>query len=324
MPVDSSLKQESHFIGGLKMVDQNESLNTILNHIQSLRNFLKSEVSINQTDEKQAVLTIKVFDEASESHDSGNIVFVGVGLRLIDCRGPEKGGNYWPSRIKKTRLSDQDTLRRQFGEGNWSGGSEGFPIVTSDENSHGEVLFPGESVRYEINVPKNELPYLYISVEGTMSRRHLFHVSRPIGEIDLLRKPLVVDTFRLVNNIDIFSPLVAIANELPSVGLNTTFADVDSIKTQLEKGRAHLKRVINELNGTFRSAPGRELQDYIAEIAKYIKTVGMAFDATQKVLSSGDMPKLKQAVDEMKGKLLGIDEVKRKKADIIAKFNISS
>jgi hypothetical protein len=36
------------------------------------------------------------------------------------------------------------------------------------------------------------------------------------------------------------------------------------------------------------------------------------------------MPKLKQAVDEMKGKLLGIDEVKRKKADIIAKFNISS
>ena len=303
------------------MVDQNESLNTILNHIQSLRNFLKSEVSINQTEEKEAILTIKVYNDASESHDGGNIVFVGVGLRLVDCRGTEKGSNYWPSRIKTTRLSNQDTLRRQYGEGNWSGGREGFPIATSDENAHGEVLFPGESAHYEINVPKNELPYLYISVEGTVSRRHLFHVSRPIEEIDLLRKPFVVDIFRLVNNVDVFSPLITLANGLPSVGPNTTFADIDSIKTQVEKGRGHLKRVITELNVTSRSAPGRELQDYIAEIAKYIKSVGIAFEATQKVLSSGDMTKIKQAVDEMKAKLLGIDEVKRKKADIIAKFN---
>jgi len=324
MPVDSSLKQENHLIGGSKMVDQNESLNTILNHIQNLRNFLKSEVSINQTGEKEVILTIKVYNDASESYDGGNIVFVGVGLRLIDCRGTDKGSNYWSSRIKRTRLSDQDTLRRQYGEGNWSSGGEGFPIVTSDENSHGEVLFPGEFTRYEINISKNELPYLYISVQGTVSRRHLFHISRPIEEIDLLRKPFVVETFRLVNNVDVLSPLIAIANGLPSVCPNTTFADIDSIKTQVEKGRVHLNQVITELKGTSRSAPSRELREYIAEISKYIQSVEMAFDTTQKVLSSGDMPKIKQAVDEMKGKLLGIDEVKRKKADIIARFNISS
>src|ERR1035437_7331100 len=99
MSVDSSLKQESHLIGGSIMVDQNESLNTILNHIQSLRNFLKSEVSINQTEEKEAILTIKVYNDASESHDGGNIVFVGVGLRLTNCRGMAKGSTYWSSRI---------------------------------------------------------------------------------------------------------------------------------------------------------------------------------------------------------------------------------
>lgn len=116
----------------------------------------------------------------------------------------------------------------------------------------------------------------------------------------------------------------ALANGLPSVGPNPTFADIDSIKTSVEKGRGHLKRVITELNGTSRSAPSHELREYIAEIAKYIQSVEMAFDTTQKVLSSGDMPKIKQAVVEMKGKLLGIDEVKHKKADIIARFNISS
>ena len=69
-------------------------------------------------------------------------------------------------------------------------------------------------------------------------------------------------------------------------------------------------------------APGSELRDYITDIAEYIKSAGIAFETTQRILSSGDMQKIKLAVDEMKGKLLNVDKVKRKRAEIITKFDI--
>jgi hypothetical protein len=111
---------------------------------------------------------------------------------------------------------------------------------------------------------------------------------------------------------------------MPSVSPHTTFDDIEIIKTVLDKGRRHLGIVIAGLNETHREAPGHELRDYIVRIMMYIKSVGIAFEATQKVFSSGDMQKIKQAMEEMKNKILGVDDIKRKRADIIAKFNISS
>jgi len=59
-------------------------------------------------------------------------------------------------------------------------------------------------------------------------------------------------------------------------------------------------------------------------IGLYLKSAGMAFDATQKALSSGDMEKMKQAVDEMKGRLLKTEEVKRQRAELMSQFGIDS
>ncbi len=50
-------------------------------------------------------------------------------------------------------------------------------------------------------------------------------------------------------------------------------------------------------------------------------TDGLSSISTSK---SGDMTKIRRTADEMKAKLHGIAEVKRKKAYIIAKLNISS
>ncbi len=73
------------------MAEQNESILKILNDIQSLRGFLKSEVSINSSEEKESVVTIKVYNEAPESHDGGHVVLLGVGLRIIDSRDTLRG-----------------------------------------------------------------------------------------------------------------------------------------------------------------------------------------------------------------------------------------
>ncbi len=306
------------------MTENSGSVLKTLSNIQSLRTYLNSDVLIDSSGDKETLVTINVTNNAPISLNGGNVVFSGVGLRLIDSRSQEKGSNYWRSRINKTRTSDQDTLRKQFSEGNWSGGGESFPVVTPDENSHGEVLFPGESVRFEVNVSKNELPYFDIRVEGTISRRHLLHVSQPIDELKLLRKPLVIDMFRVIDKINFFEPLILIVSMIPEVGPQTTFSDVNNIKTQIEKGRMHLANTQTEWKNTHISAVYPELRDYRVQIAQYITSAGMAFDASQKALNSGDMEQIRRAVSEMKGKLLGAEEIKRKRSQIVTEFEITS
>jgi len=310
------------------MIEQNESILKNLKDIQSLRGLLKSEMSISDPQEGKAIATIKVYNDAPVSPDGGDIVFLGVGLRIIigSEKGMQEGSAYWLSRISKSRPSDNTELRRKYDEGTWFGSREGvgsFPVVTSDEESHGEVLFPGESVIYEIKTSEAELPYLDIRVEGSVSRRHLFHISQMMEALKHWSQPLVNETFHAVDKIDFFSPLIAIANEVPVFGSQTTFADIDKLKTEIEKGRAHLEAVIAEMNKVYPSAPNQKLRDYMKEgIGLYLKSAGMAFDATQKALSSGDMEKMKQAVEEMKGKLLKTDQVKLQRAKLMSQFGI--
>ena len=95
------------------MVDRNESILKNVKDIQSLRGLLKSEMSINDPVDGEVIATIKVYNDAPESPDGGDIVFLGVGLRITvgSERGSQRGSNYWPSRIKKSRPSEKMELR---------------------------------------------------------------------------------------------------------------------------------------------------------------------------------------------------------------------
>ncbi len=59
--------------------------------------------------------------------------------------------------------------------------SKPFPLMTSDEESHGYCLFPGDSMMYKFTVLCEEFANtddLNLWVEGTLSRRHLLHFQR--------------------------------------------------------------------------------------------------------------------------------------------------
>lgn len=136
--------------------------------LQSLRNLLHSDISISKpekmtfgreynlkTPEQDGVeIIIKVQNTAPTSPDGGEVVFLGVGLRISDGREPHT--MKWVSTIKKSRPSDHQDLRQRYSIGSWLGGnSSPFPAVTADEQSHGEALFSGESIVYEIKVPSS-------------------------------------------------------------------------------------------------------------------------------------------------------------------------
>ena len=75
------------------MPEQNESILKNLKDIKSLRGLLKSEMSIDGPEEGEVIAKIKVYNDAPESHDGGDIVFLGVGLRIIvgSERGSQRG-----------------------------------------------------------------------------------------------------------------------------------------------------------------------------------------------------------------------------------------
>ena len=59
-----------------------------------------------------------------------------------------------------------------------------FPYVTDDERSHGYYLLPGQYIIYEMNVLLAEcldLSDMKLWVEGTVSRRHLYHISKEVS-----------------------------------------------------------------------------------------------------------------------------------------------
>lgn len=154
------------------MSERSESILENIRNIQSLRNLLKTEMSISEPVDGEVIASIKVYNDAPESLEGSNIVFIGIGLRFIHGKeeGRQRDSNYWPNRITTSRLSDIIKLRRVYEEGYWfgsRGNNNSFPVATPDEQSHGEILFPGEAVVYDIKIPEVDLPYLDIRVKGS-------------------------------------------------------------------------------------------------------------------------------------------------------------
>lgn len=289
--------------------------------MQSLRNLLHSEMNISQPEHEEAEVTIRVQNAAPVSSNGGDVVFLGVGLRILD--GRENFRRQWVSIIKKSRPSDRLELRQRYSEGSWIGGGESFPAVTLDEQSHGEVLFPGESVLYEMKIPSSDLPYLDIRVEGSVSRRHLFRVVQSMEQLKLRRQPLVIKTFRDLNAIDFYQPLLAVAGVTPELGPRTTLADIEAFRVRVESAIAHIREVSPKLNTVYHSAPNPELRDYMKKsVGQYLTLATEACNKTLKALSSGDTKQMRGTTEELKSHLLTAEKVKRGQKELMSLFGV--
>lgn len=293
--------------------------------IQSLRELLKTEMSIGEPEEGKVKAEIKVYNDAPLANGGSEIVFMGVGLVVID--GRERGIRKLNEKIKTSRPSDHVEGRQKYNQGEWFSGTnnERFPAYTSDENSHGQILFPGESVLYEITVSEDTLPYLDIRVEGSVSRRHLFHISRPMLVLKERGLPLVAETFQALDKIDLYSPLLSLPDAIPAFSPKTTLADLDAYRGKIEEAIGHVKQVMPELNKVFHSAPNQELRDLMKQhIGKYLTTSERMCNRVLETLSGSDTGRMKESTEELKAHLLTLDEVKRAKVELMSQFGIDS
>lgn len=228
-------------------------------------------------------------------------------------------------KIKVSGPPDHADMQEEYNRGEWySGkGNQRFPLATSDEEQHGQVLFPGESLSYEITVSEGDLHYLDILVEGTISRRHLLRVSRPMEELRRYNQPRVAETFKALDNIDLYSALIPLADAIPSFSPETTLADIDRFKVFAQKAFSHIQSVAPELNEVIKIAPNQELLGLLGQqIRGFIKTAGGLCQTTLKVLEAGDMGQIREVAERLRNHLITMDDMKQAIAESKSRFGI--
>jgi hypothetical protein len=111
------------------------------------------------------------------------IVFMGVGLKFQLPRPPlsvQRMKNQGALKIDLTNAPQKNPVPPDKA---MSVDLPTYPSFTSDEQKHGFILFPGESITYEFNLTAKECPdvtQIKLLAEGTISRRHLLHYSKEI------------------------------------------------------------------------------------------------------------------------------------------------
>lgn len=111
------------------------------------------------------------------------IVFMGVGLKFQLPKPPisvQRMKNQGALIIDRTNAPQDNPIPS---DNAMRADTPDFPPFTSDEQKHGHILFPGQSITYELNLTIKECPdvtQVKLWAEGTISRRHLLHHSKEI------------------------------------------------------------------------------------------------------------------------------------------------
>lgn len=181
--------------------------NEAFSMLHSLGNYLKSDVQIVGTghtyvkrnghmvtlDEEERIVTVTVKNTAPVEPRWPLVVFTGVGLAFNSTKWTD-GGNMREDTVYKMREFTQykagnsyerdahDVPVNRLEEKQWRKvDSSHFPVLTEDELRQQFILYPGDSVVFEFRTPPALRPGS-LRIEGTISRRHLFHFARELGQ----------------------------------------------------------------------------------------------------------------------------------------------
>ncbi|MFC1933702.1 hypothetical protein ACFLUK_02495 [Chloroflexota bacterium] len=128
---------------------------------------------------------VTISNTAPTELDYPMIVFMGVGLKI-----------QFPGTSHRTipRMKNESTLKVDLTNAPHSNpfppdkalrvDFPDYPPFTPDERKHGYILFPGQSITYDLSLTAKECPdikQMKLWAEGTISRRHLLHHSKEIA-----------------------------------------------------------------------------------------------------------------------------------------------
>ncbi len=235
--------------------------NSYPDYLRQFQGYLNTRMDISSIEatqkeagRQQTLSKVKVIvsNNAPAVPDCPRIVFMGVGLSVTYLG--EASGNPSPSQWRIHRLEPEKTTGLEGLP--WQGddkfkrlwerpynriNGQDFPEATPDERAHGEVLFPGQSIIFEVDVLPQVVPCLQFRVEGTVSRRHLFHHQETLVMPEALTKPVAVAAFSDLNGMELHRVLDSVLVSMPAFNGDTRLAEVQAFSATLTKGIADIK-----------------------------------------------------------------------------------
>ncbi|MBI2935119.1 MAG: hypothetical protein HYY29_06075 [Chloroflexi bacterium] len=248
-------------------LSENQANNSCPDFLSQFQGYLKTQIELSsfestskETARRQTFTKVKVTvsNASPTSLEWPRIVFTGVGLSVGSLG---EAGNISPHQMSVHAVNPdgppgmqrlpweqddkfkgllQTRFRRIHGQD--------FPDVTPDETSRGEVLFPGQAIIFEMDVAPELVPFLQFRVEGTISRRHLFHHQEILVMPETLTRPIAVAALRDLNALELHRVLDSVISSMPGFNSDTRLAEVQAYSGALTNGMAEIKSIQETIN----------------------------------------------------------------------------
>lgn len=216
-----------------------------LSFYQDLKSYLKTLIE-NIGSVKNPIIKVEISSTAPDDYGLPRIVFTGVGLSLASI-GRDIQSFISHLKLRTTRITrrekletrvtpwENDAIRKGLlNVSYWhlDGTSTDFTPIESEQ---GVILFPGDSIIYEIDVPHDLLPYLKFRVEGNVSRYHLFRCEEIFGIPEDFTIPLAVSALKDFNSLDIHKLLPPVTESIIDFANNPQSFELRKFKILLSE-----------------------------------------------------------------------------------------
>jgi hypothetical protein len=277
----------------------------VFSYINGMHNFLKTEVVVGDVKPDQIMIpvVIKIFNTAPNDVQNPLVVFTGVKLNI---KGPPWIMAKWANKQRHSEFyeleyhsitcawfSDMDKSIENYPE---------FPKITEDELKHGNLLFPGESLRYSLVVPVNEIAEMRLLVDGTISQRHLMYFKHSINIPKPDTRPLAVAFMKSFNAIEIHKLYDDLLVKLPDLNKKIVFNDITKeFQTAVQTGPLHIENVMTGLRMNFTSTPPMTWNiNHLTKAKDHLEHIRRALVKLKIAMEKHELPQYILAVNELK------------------------
>jgi hypothetical protein len=263
---------------------------------------------------------ITVTNTAPESDNWPKIVFVGVGVSITSLYGPS---------VRHPEIT-ADRSGLQTSEGSRDGqriyarsSGEAFPEITSDEKRFGDVLFPGQSITYEVKIPSQDIPYTEFHVEGTVSRRHLLHCEHKLTPPDSYTRLPLLSALRAFNEIDLHNELYSATQSMPNLGPHTRLAELQAFATTLSEIIPQIEVTQVALYSLYSEAPNPRTQTHIGAAYQYLTQVASALNRMNEAASSTNSEEIDAAAQALRALSSEAAQINRATEELMLYYQVS-
>ena len=232
---------------------------------------------------------ITATNTAPDEPGGPRVVLIGVGLQVTYLKGRGTGPARWRRELKRHPPEPpprRGRLARPSPHALTSGGST--LKITPAERQMGDVLFPGQSIGYELKVPSPDIPYLEFHVEATVSTRHLFHYERLLSMPAAYMRPHLLSALRALNAIGLHRPLEETLDSLPDLGPDMRLREIQAFSSVLSSIVPRIQADQEAVEVVIREAPTTRFRQHLADTHHHLTRVHDACERMMEVISTGN------------------------------------